>query len=315
MANPAFNKNTALSQPDIDLTLEIYEDVNKKAENSVDGIEILVEMSKKGKIDPWNIDIADITDKYLQKLVEIKSNNLKLTGRTLFFAAVLLRLKSDILEGISLENDDFQGNEFLENFDNTFDDDYESINTSNVISIDDVLERRTSVKLHRERIITLDDLIKQLEFYEKIDKRLAFQNKNNRALRRARSYEKFTPEDIINMAHDEYIESSIKILQIALERIFQTDKRASLSELNETGMDKVSIYIALLFIATSNDIDLVQDEFYSELYVVNETKTLGGTDFQDMENQANKMSYSSKAKPDLHALPSVQEESIKVEID
>ena len=31
--------------------------------NEVDGIEILVQMARQGKIDPWNIDIIDITDK------------------------------------------------------------------------------------------------------------------------------------------------------------------------------------------------------------------------------------------------------------
>jgi len=263
--------NTVLKQQNVELSLEIYEDIEKKAESTVDGIEILVEMSKKGKIDPWNIDIADVTDKYLQKLVEIKSNNLKLTGRTLFFAAVLLRLKSDILEGINInEENPFEEQDFLDDNDFNFDEDLENINKNNIISLDDVLERRTSIRLNRERIVTLEDLIKQLEFYEKIDKRLALQNKNSRVSRRTRSYEKFTPEDIINMAHDEYIDNSIKVLQNMLERIFLTDKKASLSDLSKTGMDRVSVYIALLFLSASTSIDLVQDEFYSELYVIEE---------------------------------------------
>ena len=33
-------------------------------EAEVDGIDILVNMAKQGKIDPWNIDIVDVTDKY-----------------------------------------------------------------------------------------------------------------------------------------------------------------------------------------------------------------------------------------------------------
>jgi len=259
------------NQKDKFLSLEVFETSDKIAEKTVDGIEILVEMAKNGKIDPWNIDISDVTDKYLQKLVEIKANNLKFTGRTLFFAAVLLRLKSDVLEGISIEEpQDFQDDNFFEDMDSLIDEDYEPINRNNVISLDDVLERRTSIRLHRERILTLDDLIKQLQFYEKIDKRLALQNKNSRAQRRARSYEKFTPEDIISMAHDEYIEDSVKALQVVLERIFLTDKRASFADFKETGMDKVSIYIALLFLSASTDIDLVQDEFYSDIYVVSE---------------------------------------------
>ena len=47
----------------------------------VDGIEILVQMAKQGKIDPWNIDIIDVTDKYLTHLFQSKSQNLRLTGR------------------------------------------------------------------------------------------------------------------------------------------------------------------------------------------------------------------------------------------
>ena len=37
-------------------------EIEKYAEN--DGIGILVSMVKEHKLDPWNIDIIDITDKY-----------------------------------------------------------------------------------------------------------------------------------------------------------------------------------------------------------------------------------------------------------
>ena len=46
-------------------------------ENENDGIGVLVEMAKAGKIDPWNIDIIDVTDKYLAKICEMKSQNLR----------------------------------------------------------------------------------------------------------------------------------------------------------------------------------------------------------------------------------------------
>ncbi len=238
-------------------------------ESPVDGIEILFDMAKSGKIDPWNIDIADVTDKYLQKLIEIKTNNLKLTGRTLFFAALLLRLKSDVLEGLSILDEIPEEPEFIEEFDDP-DELIDNLNYSNVISLDQVLERRTSVRLHKERVVTLEDLVKQLEFYEKIDKKLALKNKQQKSTRKVRSYENFTSEDIINMAHDEYIEKSVSKLQESLEKLFRTDERVELTELTQTGMDKVSAYIALLFLASRSRIELVQDEFYSEVYVVRE---------------------------------------------
>ena len=34
-----------------------------------DGIGILVDMAKQGKIDPWNIDILDVTEKFLHCMI------------------------------------------------------------------------------------------------------------------------------------------------------------------------------------------------------------------------------------------------------
>jgi len=236
-------------------------------DKTADGIEIIVTMAKNSKIDPWNIDIVDVTDKYLQEIVELKANNLKLTGRTLLFAAILLRLKSNILEGIYLLDEN--ADELPVELDMDYDDpDYEELSSNNVISLDDVIERRTSVRLNRKRVVTLKDLIKQLEFYEEIEKRRALKNVHERAKRRARSYANFTPEDIIDIAHDEYIEDSVEKLHSILTRLFESEERIELSEIQETGMDKISIYIALLFLSSRSRIDLVQDEFYSDLYVV-----------------------------------------------
>ena len=239
-------------------------------EKSFDGIEILVDMAKTGKIEPWNIDIVDVTDKFLHELVEMKANNLRLTGRTLFFAAVLLRLKSDILEGIDPLAEASEELEMLEEYGDDFDSPDQSLNINNVISLDEVLARRTSVRLQRQRVVTLKDLIKQLEFYERIDKRRSLKNAQERAKRRVKSYADFTPDDIIDMAHDEYIEDGVEKLHCILLKLFETDEKIELSELNQTGMDKIATYIALLFLASRSRIDLVQDEFYSDLYIVKE---------------------------------------------
>lgn len=236
--------------------------------NPQDGIEILVEMSKKGKIDPWNIDIVDITDKFLHELVELKSHNLRLTGRTLFFAAVLLKLKSNILEGIDPLAETPE--EIFEEIPEDYDFEEEDINTNNVISLEDALVRRTSVRLNRQRTVTLKDLIKELEFYEKIEKRRNLKNAQERAASRRKSYADFTPEDILDMAHDEYAEDSIEILHQILMKLFETNERVEMSEITNTGMDKVTTYITLLFLAAKSRIELVQEEFYSDLYIVQE---------------------------------------------
>ena len=236
----------------------------------LDGIEILVSMAKTGKINPWNIDIVDITDKYLAQMFQMKAQNLRLTGRTLLFAAILLKLKSNVLENIDIVEFEQSIQDFNEfDLDDDYAADYESsYPTSNVISIDEVLQRRTSVRMNRNRVVTLKDLIRQLEFYEMIDKKQSLKNAHERAKRRVRSYANLSSEDIINLAHDEYIEDSVQKLKANLEDILNRETRIELNELTLLGMDRISAYIALLFLSADSDYELVQDEFYSDLYVV-----------------------------------------------
>lgn len=236
-----------------------------------EGIGILVSMAKSGKIDPWNVDIIDVTDKYLAHICEMKSQNLRLTGRTFLFAAVLLKLKSNVLEGndiLSIGNPEYQEPTFDDDgFIVEYPEDEEFTPSSNVISIDEVLQRRTSVRLNRNRVVTLRDLIRQLQFYEKLEKRQSLQQAHERAKNRVRSYARFTPDDIINLAHDEYIEDCVLKLKENLVQIFEHEKRIELNELTLLGMDKISAYIALLFLTVDTEYEIEQDEFYSDLYV------------------------------------------------
>lgn len=245
--------------------------INSEAPQNVevDGIEILVNMAKSGKIDPWNVDIVEVTDKYLMHLFQSKAQNLRLTGRTLLFAAILLKLKSNVLEGIDvLDFEPQHEDEF--NYDDEMPLDYEEeyIPTNNVISIDEVLQRRTSVRLNHNRVVTLRDLIRQLEFYEMLDKKQSLKNAHERAKRRVQNYAKLSPDDIINLAHDEYIENGVQRLKANLCEILNRQDKIELNELTLLGMDKISAYISLLFLTVESDYDLEQDEFYGDLYVV-----------------------------------------------
>ena len=227
-------------------------------------------MAKQGKIDPWNINIVDVTDKYLTHLFQSKAQNLRLTGRTLLFAAILLKLKSNILEGLDIMDFEPQTVDDIEYSDDESLDysQDEYIPTNNVISIDEVLQRRTSVRLNHNRVVTLRDLIRQLEFYEMLDKKQSLKNAHERAKRRVQNYSRLSPDDIINLAHDEYIEQGVARLRDNLDEILNRQDKIELNELTLLGMDRISAYVSLLFLTADSDYDLVQDEFYSDLYVV-----------------------------------------------
>ena len=55
---------------------------------------ILVELARTGKIDPWDIDIVQLTDNFLGRVEELQKMDLRISSRTLLYSAILLRMKS-----------------------------------------------------------------------------------------------------------------------------------------------------------------------------------------------------------------------------
>ena len=270
------NNNDILKEiTNLDSTVDFSANVEYISKNgiqkdgNVDTIEILVDLARSGKIDPWNIDIVDLYDKYMERLSQLKIKNLKSIGRALLFTSILLRLKSNVIEGLSLEDLEPQEDEFFE--DDGFEADYEAeqlqLASSNVISFDEVLQRRTSVRLNRNRNVTLKDLIRHLEFYEQLEKKQSLKNALERQKRRVRDYSKLKAKDILNLAHDEYIETVVEKMRQNLEQIFKKEEKIELRELTLLGFDKSSAYIAVLFLMVKDDIDIVQEDFYGKLYV------------------------------------------------
>ncbi|MDY6358285.1 MAG: ScpA family protein [Cyanobacteriota bacterium] len=261
--------NTIINGENINNT--VYEGLSSYDQN--EGIGILVKMVQSGEIDPWNIDIVDVTDRYLQKMTEMKSLDLKVASRTFLFAAILCRLQSNVLAGLTLE--EFQDNdepEMMYDDDGLPVDDYNSqdyIPTNNVVRWDEALKRRTSIRMNRKRVVTLKDLIKQLEFYEKLEQRVNLKDAQKRARNRVRDFSRLTTHEIIsNMSHDAYIEQAVLKLKDNIEQIFQNEDKIELDNLKILGMDRVTSYMALLFLSRDTDYELEQEEFYSDLYVV-----------------------------------------------
>lgn len=55
---------------------------------------ILLELVKKERMDPWAIDVADLSIKYLAKIREMESANLRVPANALLACAILVRLKA-----------------------------------------------------------------------------------------------------------------------------------------------------------------------------------------------------------------------------
>jgi segregation and condensation protein A len=229
-----------------------------------DPVEILVGLAERGEIDPWNINIIEVTDRFLNELERRRQLNLQVSGRTLFYAATLLRMKS---EHLSLQSDqeepglDEDDETFGENYDLDLDSeaDYQG-RLGPIERLEHEIQRRLDRKNLRKSPVTLFELIIELKNIEKEERR-------RRRLSDAGDDLIYT-EDVVAIAHDEgYQESAMTVLEECLECI-DLEKEMTLLELcKKLGWGIPEVYIPLLFLALEGRCSLRQEEFFGDVYV------------------------------------------------
>ncbi|MDO9034331.1 MAG: segregation/condensation protein A [Methanoregula sp.] len=231
-----------------------------------DPIEILVGLAERGEIDPWNINIIEVTDRFLSELERRRELNLKLSGRTLFYAATLLRMKSEQLEilacpeGVEGEDD---GDLPCEDYDGFPDGEIEYTGRLGIIErLEHEIQRRLDRKNMRQSPITLFELIIELKNIEKEERR--------RRRMSADPSEAFLvdADDVVSIAHDEgYQASSSDVLEGCLSCL-EIDGEMTLAELCEKlGWGMPEVYIPLLFLALEGRCSLRQEVFFGDIWV------------------------------------------------
>ena len=229
------------------------------------GLEILVQLAEKGDIDPWDIDLLQVTDKYLAALDKSPRENLLNAGRAIFFASVLLRLKSDILLNIS--NETLLQSQQTDNF---FPED-DLLNADNEVRLDlskleSFLVRSSLSKQQRKRKISLSDLIFALQQAEEEEERRALRAKM-RADRAFTIVAPESPDDIMEIAQEEDIDEVVEKIEAIIQEHLTDEKPITLSFLSGILNNKAKPFIALLFLAHSQKVVLEQKEFYDEVYI------------------------------------------------
>lgn len=241
------------------------------------GLELLVEMSSKGEIDPWDVDLVFVIDKFLNQLSQSESKQeLQEAARIIFFVSVLLKIKSQNLyqkpEQTEEKNDygdliDFEEIEFeeLSEQQNNYS---QALNPK---TLDKVLMRNPKMlKETRKRKITLDELI---DIFKKSE------SKNNvPKKRKKKNLQDFMDEgeivlredeetDILELAHDENLEYKIQLLSEYIFKTLELQKETSLSEIKENIGDWVDTFLSALFLSHSGKTELWQKSFYEEIWL------------------------------------------------
>jgi len=218
------------------------EDVQTRAPwTTEDPLETLLEMARRGEIDPWNIDIISVTDKFLAHLEDTYALNLRLSGRALLYASILLRMKSDVL----LEEEETADDEDAPPWDP-----------------DARLPLQPRVLHPARRPATLYELMEELRRAERV--------KEHRTLRRAertrREQQHPSISDAMDATHDKLLREHAEALWEDLQELFDGREFVGLAEIVPDG-EKVKTYLQLLYLTHWRRLLLVQSVLFGELLI------------------------------------------------
>ncbi len=268
--------------------LEEGEPVQEADSEDVEPVELLVQLAEKGEIDPWDIDIVRVTDKFLAALDE---GDLRSSGRALFYASVLLRMKSDDILDFD-EDPEAEDPELVDPFerwDDSLPPAEEMGNGEDPISaLEEEMDRRLDRKKARGKPETLDELVRELREAERgtwwKEKRSYDTSNSPRGFSRGvqtldyRSGDDMRMEgepgesDVTGTAHKEDIDALIEAVRAQLEVHYTRGRTEVLfEEIATAAGSRIETFLALLFLSHRGEVYLQQDDLFGDLWIQAET--------------------------------------------
>ncbi len=224
----------------------IPESVTKEA------IGVLIDLAERGEINPWDVDVIDVVDRFLAHLVDKDRRGLYDSGQALLYASMLILLKAQTLSQVNQVVTEENDNEPIVEMED---------GTKLPIDLEKHIRRRSSAPPPPSRKITLQELITQLELLS------AEMNKEPR--KRTKSYTKKINTNaelkaISQLAHKE----NLTEIATALEEYLTVNHGViSVSELGEIFNDKVGVFWGLLLLSAQSKVSLHQEDFYGNILV------------------------------------------------
>lgn len=215
---------------------------------------IIYELVKTEQMNPWDIDISLLTQKYIDMLDKLKELDFRISGKVLLAAAILLRIKSNRLLGEDILSFDklFAQEEELQEGELGIFDEPIPIATEERYS----LIPRTPQP--RKRKVSIYDLVKALEKALDVRRRRLLSN--------------------VDIPHNITLPQKIDITRIIkdvygriLSFINQNQKeKLTFTKLipSENKKDKIYTFIPLLHLATQHKIELIQESHFGEIAII-----------------------------------------------
>ena len=212
---------------------------------------IIYDLVRTGEMDPWDIDISILSQRYIATIKTLQEHNFFLSGKVLLASAILLKLKSErlITEYIArLDNQLFPPEEFLE----------ESGDNKKIVF--DANPRLTiKTPQARKKKVSINDLISALEKAMEVNQR--------RIIKRA-ELERI-PDNLIIPEKGININQLIKELYNKIINIFKKQQTLTFTQLvgNGNKEEKIRTFIPLLHLDTQEKINLNQEKAFEEINI------------------------------------------------
>jgi segregation and condensation protein A len=240
------------------MPLSIAESVTK------DAIALLIDLAERGEIDPWDVQVIDVVDRFLSRLIVSDRRDLYESGQAMLYASMLVLLKANSLS-------DSQAVYEQEVADDELGEESELVADALRLPTDfDKRLRRLPVALPpKARRITLEELIAQIEaIAEVVDRKTSKPTKRPSQGKVAR---KAAMKAIAQLAHKENLSEMVE----EIERYFllHPDEEIEISDLAAVFNDRVGVFWGLLLMSSQSKVELFQAEFYGKIQIVPTIKT------------------------------------------
>ena len=246
----------------------------------------LIDLAERGEIDPWDVPVITVVDRFLAELGLMDEANsvqqeadLPRSGQAFLWASMLVLFKADSLhllqeELLEIEEEQFFEEEYLE-----------TQKRSLPANLEQHIRRRSSIQPLGKRRVTLQELIEQLEHIAAEIEAAA----NDSSPRRSKRSRNAAIKAIAQLAHNENLTELAAELENFLylnlaqlscdrdcvdwERLLQTWHTAETGKvldqdsLEHSDSDRAGVFWALLLLSAQSKVELLQEEFYQDLSV------------------------------------------------
>ncbi len=215
---------------------------------------IIYDLINTEQLNPWDIDLVILTNRFLEKVRVLEEANFFISSKVLLAAALLLRIKSEVLLNYELPRLD-------EILSGKKDEDKKYIQER--IELDeDVPELIPRTPLPRFRRVSLQELMEALGKAIKTENRRV--EKGIILKKRREELEIMVPKHTFNL------QDKIKVVYSKLKELFSNrEERLAFSELLQMSReDKIPAFVSILHLDTQQRIWLEQEGHFEEIWIL-----------------------------------------------